>query len=139
LICELVQLFDPSYVAKRNVTFGLVMRLVEIKPFGERPDLMVRLQRDLPTYIAAANGVSIDHGDERDFTKEIRSWWKSLASEVGAWKRGGRYRPRHVAKFGGSHALLFVAQDPVQKQPRYCPYRLHSRVDYSSLQQNQTR
>ena len=51
---------------------------------------MVRLQRDLPTYIAAANGVSLDHGDEGDFTKEIKSWRKSLASEVGAQSEAAR-------------------------------------------------
>jgi len=45
-----------------------------MNPFGERPDLMARLQRELPTYIAAATGVSIDHGDEGDFTKGILSW-----------------------------------------------------------------
>jgi hypothetical protein len=32
---------------------------------------MARLQRDLPTYTAAANGLSIDHGDVGDFTKRI--------------------------------------------------------------------
>jgi hypothetical protein len=45
---------------------------------------MARLQHDLPTYIAAANGVSIDHGYEGDFTKRVLSWWKSNATEVGA-------------------------------------------------------
>jgi len=69
-----VQLFDPSYVTERSVIIDLVERLAEIKPFGERPDLMARLQRDLPTYIAAANGSSIDHGDVGDFTKGILSW-----------------------------------------------------------------
>ena len=73
LICELVQLFDPTYVAERSVTFDLVARLAEIKPFGERPDLVARLQRDLPTYIASSNGFSIDHGDVKNFTKGILS------------------------------------------------------------------
>ena len=68
MICELAQLFDPSYVAERNVTFDLVARLAEIKPFGERSDLIARLQRALPTYIAAVNGFSIDHSDEGVFT-----------------------------------------------------------------------
>jgi hypothetical protein len=90
LICELVQLFDPSYVSEINATIGLVARLAEIKPFGERPDLMARLQRDLPSYIAAANGVSIDHGDEGDFTKEVLSRRRSHASEVGAWSEAAR-------------------------------------------------
>jgi hypothetical protein len=74
LICELVYLFDPPYVAERSITIGLVARLAEIKPFGERPDLVARLQRDLPTCIAAAIGLSIDQGDEGDFTKGILSW-----------------------------------------------------------------
>jgi hypothetical protein len=90
LICELVKLFDPSYVAERSATIDLVARLAEIKPFGERPDLMVRLQRDLPTYIAAANGFSIDHGDVGDFAIGILSWWKSHASKVGAWSEAAR-------------------------------------------------
>ena len=67
-------------------------RLVEIKPFGERPDLVARLQRDLPTHIAAANGVSIDHGDEGDFTEEILSWRNRHASEVGAWSEAARIK-----------------------------------------------
>ena len=44
-----------------------------------------RLQRDLPAYVAAASGFSIDHGDVDDFTEGILGWWKCHASEVGAW------------------------------------------------------
>jgi hypothetical protein len=44
-----------------------------------------RLQRDLPAYVAAASGFSIDHGDVGDFTEGILGWWKRNASEVGAW------------------------------------------------------
>jgi hypothetical protein len=54
--CELVQLFDPSYIAERSATIGLVARLAEIKPVGKRPGLVAQLQRDLPTYVAAATG-----------------------------------------------------------------------------------
>jgi hypothetical protein len=90
LVCELVQLFDQLYDAESSVTIDLVARLAEIKPFGERPYLMARLQRDLPTYIASANGFSIDHGDEGDFTKGIPSWWKSHASEVDGWSEAAR-------------------------------------------------
>jgi hypothetical protein len=43
-----------------------VARFAKIKPYGERPYLMARLQRGLLTYIAAANGLSIDHGDVGD-------------------------------------------------------------------------
>jgi hypothetical protein len=44
---------------KKRATIDLVARLAEIKPFWERPDLMVRLQRELPTYIADANDFSL--------------------------------------------------------------------------------
>jgi hypothetical protein len=50
---------------------------------------MARLQHDLPTYITAANGVSIDHGNKGDFTKGILSWI-CHASEVGAWSKAAR-------------------------------------------------
>jgi hypothetical protein len=33
---------------------------------------------------------SIDHGDVGDFTKRILNWWKSNASEVGAWSEAAR-------------------------------------------------
>jgi hypothetical protein len=90
LICELVQLFDQSYVSERSATTDLVARLAEIKPFGERSGIMAQLQRDLPTYIAADNGFYIDHGDVGDFTKKNLSWWRSHVSEVGAWSEAAR-------------------------------------------------
>jgi hypothetical protein len=67
LIRKLVQLFDLFFVSEKSVTIDLVARLAEIKPFGETPDLIARLQRD-PNYTGAANGFSIDHGDVDDFT-----------------------------------------------------------------------
>jgi hypothetical protein len=43
------------------------------------------LRRDPPAYVAAASGLFIGHGDVGDFTEGILGWWKSHASEVGAW------------------------------------------------------
>jgi hypothetical protein len=54
---------------------------------------MAQLQRDLPTYTAAANGFSIDHGDVNNYTKMILRWLKSHASEVRAWSRATRMAP----------------------------------------------
>ena len=45
---------------------------------------MAALQRDLPAYVAAASGFSIDHGDVGNFIEGILGWWKSHAPEVGA-------------------------------------------------------
>jgi hypothetical protein len=90
LIFKLVQLFDPCYFSERTVTIDLVARLTEIMSLGERSELMARLQRDLPTYIAAANGFSMDNVDVGDFTKEILSWQKKHVSEVGAYSEAAR-------------------------------------------------
>jgi hypothetical protein len=46
---------------------------------------MEALQRDLPAYVAAASGFSIDHGDVGDFTEGILGRWKTHASKVEAW------------------------------------------------------
>jgi hypothetical protein len=56
LIFDFLQLFGHSNVSEKNVTMDIVVRLSEIKPFGESSGLMARFQCDLPTYILAANG-----------------------------------------------------------------------------------
>ena len=54
---------------------------------------MARLHLDMPTYTAAANGLSIEHGDLGDFTKRILRWLKSHASGFGAWSEAARMAP----------------------------------------------
>jgi hypothetical protein len=54
---------------------------------------MTRLQCDLPTYTAAANGFSIDRGDLGDFTKRKLRWLKKHASEGGAWSEAASMAP----------------------------------------------
>ncbi len=56
LICELAQLFDPSYIAANVITAEFVARLDEFVPFAARPGLVEELQRDLHLYVAAAGG-----------------------------------------------------------------------------------
>ena len=60
-------------------------RLDEIVPFGARPGLVEELQRDLPLYVAAARGFSIDHSDINAFTEGVLGWWKNHDGEVGVW------------------------------------------------------
>ena len=99
---------------------------------------MARLQRDLPTYIAAANGVSIDHGDEGDFTKGILSWWKSRASEVGAWSEAARIALAMAPNSAGAERvfsllkILFGSNQDTALSG-------YIRVNYSSLQRHQAR
>ena len=77
---------------------------------------MTRLQRDLPTYIDAANGVSIDNGDECDFTKEILSWRKRYASKFGAWPVSSslwrQIRREPSASFGCSRSCSKATKTP---------------------------
>ena len=73
-ICELLQLFDPSFIEENDITAAHVARLEVIVPFGARPVLMVELQRDLHLYVAASAGFTIDHGDVDDFSAGILTW-----------------------------------------------------------------
>jgi hypothetical protein len=42
-----------------------------------------RLQCDLPAYVAAVSGFSINHGDVDDFTERILGWWKEMPPKFG--------------------------------------------------------
>ena len=42
-----------------------------------------KLHRDLPAYVAAASGFSIDHGDVDNFTEGILGWWKEMTPKLG--------------------------------------------------------
>jgi len=90
LICELLQLFDPSFIEENDITAAHVARLEVVVPLGARPVLMAELQRDLNLYVAASAGFTIDHGDVGDFTAGILTWWKNHATEVGAWSEGAK-------------------------------------------------
>jgi hypothetical protein len=87
-----------------------VARLAEIKPFGERSDLIARLQRALPTYIAAVNGFSIGHGDVSDFTRGVLSWRNSHVSEVGAWSEAARIAFAMAPNSAGAEHVLSLLE-----------------------------
>jgi hypothetical protein len=97
-----------------------------------------KLHRDLPAYVAAASGFSIDHGDVDDFTEGILGWWKSHASEVGAWSDAALIAFAMVPNSAEAERVFF-AQKPLREQPGHCPRRLHSRIDGAPLQQHQAR
>ena len=89
-ICELLQLFDPSFIEENDTTAAHVARLEVIVPFGARPVFMEKIQRDLHLYVAASAGFTIDHGNADDFTAGIFTWWKNHATEVGAWSEAAK-------------------------------------------------
>jgi hypothetical protein len=94
---------------------------------------MARLQRDLPTYNAAASGFSIDHGDVVDFTKRILRWLKSHASEVGAWSEAAHMAPNSA----GAERVFWLLKILFGSKQDTALFRLHSRVNCPSLQQHQ--
>ena len=54
----------------------------------------------------SANGFSIDHGDEGNFSKGIISFWKSHASEVGAWSGAARIALAMAQKLAGAELVF---------------------------------
>jgi hypothetical protein len=89
-ICELLQLFDLSFIEENNITAAHVARLEVNVPFGARVVLMAELQRDLHLYVAASAGFTIDHGDVGDFTAGILTLWKNHVTEIGAWTEAAK-------------------------------------------------
>ena len=87
-ICELFQLFDPSFIEQNDITAA--NRLEVTAPFGARPVLMAVLQRDMHLYVVAPAGFTIGHGDVDDFTAGILTWWKNHAAEIGAWSEAAK-------------------------------------------------
>jgi hypothetical protein len=55
LICELVQLFNPPYVAERSATTDLEARLAKLKPFGERLTSLLLMAFPLITAMRATS------------------------------------------------------------------------------------
>jgi hypothetical protein len=62
-----------------EVARAVYKKLESFKQAQRSGDNQKRLQLDLFSYVAAASGFSIDHGDVGDFTEGILGWWKSHA------------------------------------------------------------
>jgi hypothetical protein len=108
LICELAQLFDPSFAAANasDIDTAWVQRLEAITcvaNYGqgdgsggaaadgdEALEFVGQLKRDLPKYLAAAKGFTCNHGDVDEFTMAVLGWWKNHAAELGAWGVGAQ-------------------------------------------------
>jgi hypothetical protein len=106
LICELAQLFDPSFAAEHaaSIDAAWVQRLDAIIPIAnygqgdgsgaaaddedELPSFVSQLQRDLHLYLAAVRGFTCNHADVEEFTKAVLGWWKNHSAQVGVWATG---------------------------------------------------
>jgi hypothetical protein len=107
-ICELVQLFDPSFAAEnaKDIDDAWMQRLERIIPIGKHGEgdgrggaaadadeelpFLFQLKRDLHLYLAAVNGFTCNHADVGEFTEAVLGWWKNHGAEVGAWAIGAQ-------------------------------------------------
>jgi len=80
---------DPPCVAEHEAAINSapVRELALVVPLAmERGGgLLADLERDLPLLLAAAHGLTADHGSVDDFTESALGWYKNHSGEVGAW------------------------------------------------------
>jgi hypothetical protein len=65
-----------------NLTMNVTADLTQIKPLRNMGD---KLQEELPAYLSAANGFTIDHSDPKAFTKGVLSWWANHGTKFPTW------------------------------------------------------
>ncbi|KAK3272857.1 hypothetical protein CYMTET_18867, partial [Cymbomonas tetramitiformis] len=84
LVCEVAQLFDPSFVAENAVDACWVQRLAAIVPPARHAGgkLVAELEGELPEYMAAAADFSCDNNDVAAFTDAVLGWWRKHAVKL---------------------------------------------------------
>ncbi|KAK3233173.1 hypothetical protein CYMTET_56513 [Cymbomonas tetramitiformis] len=92
LVCEVAQLFDPSFVAENAVDACWVQRLAAIVPLARHAGgkLVAELEGELPEYMAAAAGFSCDNNDVAAFTDAVLGWWRKHAGKLPKWGQAAR-------------------------------------------------
>ena len=83
---RLVRAFDPSF-AHANLTDAMARDLKQITPLRK---MIPQLLQQLPDYISAVRGFTIDHKDVNVFTKGVLEWWASNGSKFPAWAEAAR-------------------------------------------------
>eukprot|EP00966_Prymnesium_polylepis_P070133 1630489-Prymnesium_polylepis.1 len=48
------------------------------------------LLKELPDYLAATRGFTVDHKDTAEFTKSVLAWWASNGSKFPTWAAAAR-------------------------------------------------
>ena len=83
---RLVKAFDPSF-ADGNLTNDMARDLVQITPLRKMgPELL----KQLPDYLAAAKGFTVDHKDVAVFTAAVLNWWATHGRKFPAWAEAAR-------------------------------------------------
>ena len=83
---RLVRAFDPSF-AHTSLTEDMTRDLKQITPLRK---MVPQLLKELPDYLSAVRGFTIDHKDVHLFTKGVLEWWASNGSKFPAWAEAAR-------------------------------------------------
>ena len=83
---RLVRAFDPSF-AHSSVTEDMVRDLKQITRLRK---MVPQLLKQLPDYLSAVQGFTVDHKDIDLFTKGVLEWWASNGSKFPAWAEAAR-------------------------------------------------
>ena len=80
-VLALVKFFDPSFAAG-NLTQAATADLTGIKPLRNMGD---KLLQELPAYLAATQGFTVDHHDTKAFTEAVLGWWANNGTKFPTW------------------------------------------------------
>ena len=53
-------------------------------------DLLDGMKRELPAYLAACAGFTVDHDDVKEFSDKVFKWWQNHHSEFPTWAKAAR-------------------------------------------------
>ena len=72
----LLRVFDPSFADANSASIdaAFVESLAAIDPLAAH-GLLDKMKHELPFYLAAAQGFTVDHSDVKEFTAKVLKWW----------------------------------------------------------------
>jgi hypothetical protein len=106
-VLGLLRAFDPSF-ARASMNDSMARDLVKIKPLR---NMGAALLKELPDYLTACQGFTVDHRDTALFTQSVLAWWASNGSKFPAWAAAAQIV---FSELGSSGACLFAAQALLQ-------------------------
>ena len=77
---RLVKVFDPSVAS--HLTESTVRDLAQITPLRDMCDQLVT---ELPQYLSAAQGFTVDYSDVKVFTETVLGWWANHGTKFPQW------------------------------------------------------
>ena len=89
---RLVRAFDPSFAGSEPLDTARVKDMAKIKPLSANNliKVIIQMEKELPAYLAAAQGVTFDHKDINKFTEDVLAWWRKHGKKFPSWALGAR-------------------------------------------------